>query len=145
VIGRVMALDVGDRRVGVAVSDLLRVIAQGQDTFERRGKREDLLHVSALIETHDVTCVVVGWPLEPSGQPGAQAKKTQRFIDDVLAPTGLEVEKWDERMTSVAAERVLRETGTRRKRRQKGNVDKIAATLILQGWLDAQGDTGRLP
>ncbi len=137
--GRVMALDVGDRRVGVAVSDLLGVIAQGQDTFERQGKRGDSAHVSGLIETHEVTRIVVGWPLEPSGRAGAQARKTQRFIDDVLAPTGLPIEKWDERMTSVAAERVLREVGGRRKRRQKGAVDKIAAVLILQGWLDAHG------
>jgi len=134
-----MALDVGDRRVGVAVSDLLGVIAQGQETFERRGKRGDAAHLSALIETHEVVRIVVGWPLESSGRAGAQAQKTQRFIDDVLTPTGLPIEKWDERMTSVAAERVLRETGSRRKRRQKGAVDKIAAVLILQGWLDAHG------
>jgi len=134
-----MALDVGDRRVGVAVSDLMRVIAQGQETFEREGKKGDLAHVRALIDDHEVSQIVVGWPLEPSGRAGAQAQKTQRFVDTVLSQTGLPIEKWDERMTSVAAERVIREAGGGKKRRRKGTVDKIAATLILQGWLDAKG------
>jgi putative Holliday junction resolvase len=132
-----MALDVGDRRVGVAVSDRLCIIAQGLETFERRGRRVDMAHLGALVSEHEVTRVVIGWPLESSGRAGAQAQKTQRFVDNVVAHTGLPVDKWDERMTTVAAQRVLSEVRGGRGKRQKGTVDKIAATLILQSWLDA--------
>jgi putative Holliday junction resolvase len=132
-----MALDVGDRRVGVAVSDRMGIIAQALETFERRGRRVDMAHLDTLITQNEVTRIVVGWPLELSGRAGAQAQKTQRFVDDIIAHTGLPVDKWDERMTSVAAERILGEVRGGRAKRKKGTVDKIAATLILQGWLDA--------
>lgn len=129
-----MGLDVGDVRVGVALSDPGRVIAQTWDTV-RRGK-DDLAQIAAIAEAEEVTTIVVGWPLTLAGEVGGQAKKVAVFADALAQYTGLPVERWDERLTTVAAQRALREAGIR-ERRGRQVVDKIAAALILQSWLDA--------
>ncbi|MCA9538502.1 MAG: Holliday junction resolvase RuvX [Myxococcales bacterium] len=134
---RTLGLDVGDKTVGVAVSDRLGIIAQGVTTLRRQSLKADLDALAALIAEHEVDRIVVGWPLQPNGRPGAQAARVERFADAVAAHTGLPIDRWDERMTTVLADRALREAGTRGARRREV-VDKVAATLILQSWLDAR-------
>lgn len=138
---RVMGLDVGDRRVGVALSDPTRLIAQGLEVLHRTRRDADVAALAALCATHAVDAIVVGWPLRLSGRPGIQTRKVQQFIDALAAVIDLPIHKWDERLSTVAAERALREGGVRA-REQRAVVDKVAATLILQGWLDAQRAQG---
>ena len=133
--GRVLGLDVGTRRIGVAVSDPTKTIATPLYTLERRGLKEDLEHLRVLCETEDVESIIVGWPLETSGRQGGIARIVQGFIDELETTTRLPVFKWDERLTSVAAERALTASGVRGQRR-KQLVDQVAAAIILQGWLD---------
>ena len=134
---RVLGLDVGDRRVGVAVSDSTWLIAQALDVVHRKGMPADIAAIRGHVEAQGVTDIVVGWPLRLNGRPGMQARKVQFFIDALDAALGLPIHKWDERLSTVAAERILRE-GQVRGKQQRAVVDKVAATLILQGWLDAQ-------
>ena len=131
-----MGLDVGDRTVGVAISDPTRLIAQGLLTIRRAGLRTDLATLLALIEEHSIQHIVVGWPLRLNGEPGAQTFKVGRFADALAARVQIPIDRWDERLSTVAAERALLEGNVSRARRRQV-VDKVAATLILQGWLDA--------
>ena len=137
-MGRIMALDVGDRRVGVAISDPLGMIAQGLTTVMRSRKPgKDIQDFEALVEEHEVEKIVVGWPLESSGRVGGQARKVEKFVELLKARIDLPFEFWDERMTTAQAERILLEADTSRAKR-KQLIDKVAATVILQSWLDAQ-------
>ncbi len=136
--GRVLALDVGDRRIGVALSDATGVIAQPLTTLHRSKQPDaDLDALAALIGEHGVTTLVVGWPLRLDGRPTPQTRKVERFTAALEQRTGLVAERWDERLSTVAAERALLEGNVRRAQR-KQVVDKVAATLILQGFLDAR-------
>ncbi len=131
-----MGLDVGDVRIGIALSDPGRIIAQPWETLHRKTEPTDLAALMALTTEHEVDQIVVGWPVMLSGAVGPQARKVDRFANALAAHLALPVERWDERMTTVAAERALREGGlSGRQRRQV--VDKVAAALILQSWLDA--------
>jgi putative Holliday junction resolvase len=133
-----MALDVGDRRVGVAVSDPIGIVAQGLDTIHRSRKVEaDVTVFANLVREYEVERIVVGWPLESSGRPGGQARKVEKFVEALQTQIEIPFERWDERMTTAIAERVLIEAGERRAKR-KQVIDKVAAILILQSWLDAQ-------
>ncbi len=134
--GRVMGLDVGDVRVGVSLSDPGRIIAQAWDTVQRSRNGSDLDALATLATEEEVTIVVVGWPVTLDGRVGAQAQKVDAFAKALEARTGLPVERWDERLSSVAAHRALIEGGLDGRRRRQV-VDKVAAALILQGWLDA--------
>ena len=135
-IGRIIGLDVGDKRIGVAVSDELGWTAQGREVIGREdGKEwEKLL---ALVRETDAIEVVVGLPLSHSGQAGVAAEKVQAFIAQWQDKIGVPVKTWDERFSTVAAERVLLEGGMRRRDRRL-TVDKVAAAIILQGYLDRQ-------
>ncbi|MEZ4435123.1 MAG: Holliday junction resolvase RuvX [bacterium] len=137
---RTFGLDVGTRTIGVAVSDPTATLASPLTTIRRTGLRQDLDALAALIAAHDVDRLVVGWPLQPDGREGPITRKVQAFADAAAARTGLPVERWDERMTSKLAERYLIEGGARRETRRQV-VDKVAAALILQGWLDARSRT----
>jgi putative Holliday junction resolvase len=134
---RALGLDVGDRRIGVAISDSTWLIAQGLDVLHRKGLESDVAGIRAHIQAHGITDIIVGWPLRLNGRPGMQARKVQIFANAIEAALGLPVHKWDERLSTVAAERILRE-GQVRGKKQRAVVDKVAATLILQGWLDAR-------
>lgn len=134
---RALGLDVGDRRVGVAVSDSTWLIAQGLDVLRRTNLPSDISTIRTYVEEHGITDIVVGWPLRLNGRPGMQARKVQIFADAIEAALGLPIHKWDERLSTVAAERILRE-GKVRGQKQRAVIDKVAATLILQGWLDAR-------
>jgi putative Holliday junction resolvase len=134
---RVLGLDVGSRRIGLAVSDLLGLTAQGLETLHRTNKREDFQHLSKVICDHQVSELVVGYPLRMSGNEGVQAEKMQRFAEELRRRFKLPVHLWDERLTSAQANRVLRETEMSIKRRGEV-VDRLAAVLILQSWMDAR-------
>lgn len=133
---RVMALDVGERRIGVAISDPLGISAQGVEVYERRGLEQDLAHCRALADAWQVERWVLGLPLNMNGSEGAKVEEVQRLGAQIAETTGLPVDYMDERLTTVAAHRVLIEGGTRRKKR-KGVVDKLAAVLILQSWMQS--------
>jgi len=132
---RSMALDVGDRRIGIALSDETGTLASGLETLDRVGPRQDVRAVAALAATHGVAEVVVGLPRNMDGSLGPRAQKTLAFMDALRAGLRAELVPWDERLTSVMARRLLREAGTRGRRR-KGTVDRAAAVLILQSYLD---------
>jgi len=132
---RVLGLDVGDVRIGVALSDETATIAGGLPTLTRVGPRKDVRAVAALVREHGAEEIVVGLPRRLDGTLGPQAVKVQAFAADLRRSVRIPVHEWDERFTSVEANRVLIEGGVRRKDR-KHSVDKVAAVLILQGFLD---------
>jgi putative Holliday junction resolvase len=135
--GRVMGLDYGERRIGVALSDPLGITAQPLLTLQRTALDADLQALAGLARDHDVRRVVIGLPLSLDGTRGERVRKTEEFAARLGKRTGLPVESWDERLTSVQAERALLEADLSRKRR-RDVIDMTAAVLILQGWLDAQ-------
>jgi putative Holliday junction resolvase len=134
---RVLGLDVGARRIGVAVSDPLGITAQGLETLHRKNKKHDLSHLNRVIREYDVKEIVVGLPLRMSGAEGIQAEKIQLFAEELRKHFKLPVHLWDERLTSAEANRLLRETDLSIEKRGKA-VDRMAAILILQGWMESQ-------
>jgi putative Holliday junction resolvase len=137
-LGRILALDVGSRRIGVAVTDPLRITAQGLDTIQRQNKRRDYEALRQVLEKYDVREIVVGLPLRLSGAEGTQSDKMRLFAADLQVHFGVTVHLWDERWTSTQANRLLRETDLSIKKRGQA-VDRMAAILILQSWMEAQG------
>lgn len=135
-MGRVIALDVGDVRIGVAVTDPTGTIAQPLEVYRRVGYGPDCRYVQELCRRFDTTVVLLGLPLNMDGTRGGQAEKAQAF-DKVLSDAGLDVRYQDERMTTVTAERVLISGSVRREDR-KQCVDKLAAAVILEQWLASQ-------
>lgn len=131
-------MDVGSRRIGLAISDLLGITAQGLDTIHRQNKRVDFAQLERVIHEHDVAEIVMGLPLRMSGAEGIQAEKMQAFAEEIRRRFKLPVHLWDERLTSSQANRLLRETEMSIKRRG-AVVDQMAAVLILQSWMDARG------
>jgi putative Holliday junction resolvase len=132
---RIMALDVGDKKIGVAVSDSLLLTAQARPTLHRKGLESDLQYLGRLAQENEVTEIVVGKPLHMDGRESRQSDKVSRFARKLSKTLGLPVVFWDERLTSFAAEQHLEEMGLNwRKRRE--HVDKIAAMFILQSYLD---------
>jgi putative Holliday junction resolvase len=141
---RFLGLDIGNRRIGVAVSDELGLTAQPVLTLERRSsRREDLRSLARLCRRFGVAGIVVGNPLHLSGEPSPQAAKIQAFAAELGTLTGLPVHLWDERLTSHEAHQILYEAGHARQEHGKV-VDQVAATLILQSFLESreQGDQG---
>ncbi len=133
---RILALDVGSKRIGVAITDPLGITAQGLDTIQRQNKRRDFEALAQVLEKYAVREIVVGLPLRLSGAEGTQSEKMRRFADDLHAHFGLTVHLWDERWTSTEANRLLRETDLSIKKRGQA-VDRMAAILILQSWMGA--------
>jgi putative Holliday junction resolvase len=133
---RIMGLDVGEKTVGVAVSDETGMLASPLVTIERTDSiKADLREVVRLMEEHDVSKVVIGIPIMLSGEEAVQAAKVREFGDRLAKRVRVPVEYWDERLSTVQAHRVLIETGkTREERRQI--VDKVAAAIILQGYIE---------
>ena len=122
----------------MAVSDPLGITAQGIETLHRKNKRLDFEQLEKVIGKHEITEIVVGYPLRMSGERGIQAEKMQRFAEELRERFQLPVHLWDERLTSSQANRLLRETDMSIKRRGEV-VDQMAAVLILQSWMDARG------
>jgi putative Holliday junction resolvase len=134
-VTRVLGLDVGSKRIGIAISDPLGITAQGLKTLQRQNKRIDFEKLVQLAREHEVSEVVVGFPLRMSGAEGIQAEKMHRFADELRERLQLPVHLWDERLTSAEANRLLRETEMSIKRRGQV-VDQMAAVLILQSWME---------
>ncbi len=133
---RFLALDVGNRRIGVAVSDELGLTAQPVLTLERRrNTREDLRSIGRLARKYGVAAIVVGNPVHLSGELSPQAKKTQAFAAQLGELTGLPIHLWDERLTTREAHQILYETGHARQEHRRV-VDQVAATLILRDFLE---------
>lgn len=131
-------MDVGSKTIGLAVSDPLGITAQGLETIRRRNKRFDFGELEKVIREYHVREIVVGYPLRMSGAEGTQAEKMQRFAEELRQRFQLPVHLWDERLTSAQANRLLREMEASIKQRRE-TVDRMAATLILQSWMEAQG------
>lgn len=131
-----MALDLGKKRIGLALSDPLGITAQGLPTLERTRIREDLDALARLAEEWDVRLLLMGHPLHMSGKEGRQAEYTREFAERLRERTGIELLYWDERLTTVAAQRVLRESGISIAKRARA-VDKLSAQILLGSYLDS--------
>ncbi len=157
---RIMALDAGERRIGVAISDPTHTVARALTIIVRRSKAEDFERLCQLVAEHEVERVIVGYPRSLSGQEGPQARRVARWAEALRAALPVPVELWDERFSTAIAEEVLRERGERHRakshlntkgapsrrsgpalaRKQRRPVDDVAAAAILQGYLDAMTD-----
>ncbi len=125
----------------MAVSDPLGITAQGIETLERRNERQDLAALEQVIRGYEVREIVIGLPLRMSGAEGTQSEKIQAFADILRQRFNLPVHLWDERLTSVEANRLLRQTDLSIEKRARA-VDRMAAVLILQAWMEAQRNRG---
>jgi putative Holliday junction resolvase len=132
---RVLGLDIGEKRIGVALSDPQGLLAGALTIIERRDSATDIQAIVNLVEKHGVERIVVGLPRSLNGSIGQQAEKVQAFSEMLRQKVDVPVESWDERLSTVAAERLLIEVGARRAKRKKHR-DAIAASFILQGYLD---------
>jgi putative holliday junction resolvase len=135
--GRILALDLGKKRIGLALSDPLGITAQGLPTLQRTNIREDLDALANLIREREVTLLLMGNPLHMTGKEGRQVLYTRDFAERLAKKTGLEVEYWDERLTTVEANRVLRESGISIEKRARA-VDRLSAVILLESYLDRQ-------
>jgi len=143
--GRVLALDLGEVRIGLALSDPLGVVAHPLETLASDGARRDLERVERLIRDREVVRVVVGLPLHMSGDEGSGAAAARRFAARLRGRVpGVEVVLWDERLTTVQAERAMRAANVRRGKRREV-IDGLAAVLILQNYLDSRSAGGTDP
>jgi putative Holliday junction resolvase len=132
---RILAIDFGTKRMGLAVSDALGITAQGLATLERTRIDDDLERIRQTVEEYSVGSVLIGNPLSPAGEETAMSRLVAQFADKLRRRLGCPVDLWDERLTSVQANRLLREAGISiQKRRQAA--DRVAATLLLQSYLD---------
>jgi putative Holliday junction resolvase len=134
--GRILALDLGKKRIGLALSDPLGIKAQGLPTLQRTNIRADLAALARLIEEREVTVLLMGNPIHMSGKEGRQAVYTRDFAGRLGEHTGVEVRFWDERLTTVQAQRVLRESGISIEKRAKA-VDRLSAVILLESYLDS--------
>jgi putative Holliday junction resolvase len=135
--GRILAIDYGSRRMGLAVSDPLGITAQGLETLERKNKRADFGRLERTIREYQVREIVLGYPLRMSGEEGTQSRKVAEFAEELRRRFELPVHLWDERLTSAEANRVLREAELSIRKRAQA-VDRMAAVLILQSFLQAR-------
>ncbi len=135
--GRILALDLGKRRIGLAISDELGITAQGLPTLERTNVREDLARLKKLASERNVTFIVMGNPLHMSGDEGRGTENARDFATRLEAATALPVQMWDERLTTVQAQRVLRESGASIEKRAKA-VDRLAAVILLESFLESR-------
>ncbi len=142
--GRILALDVGKKRIGLAVSDILRVSAQGLPTFQRGRIRDDLAALDALIKEREVSVLLVGNPLHMSGSESRQSEYTREFAERLQDYVQVPLVYWDERLTSSEAERMLKQAGASLEQRKKA-VDRLAAVLLLESYLGYLESQNNLP
>jgi len=141
--GRILALDLGRKRIGLALSDPLGITAQGLPTLERTNLREDIAALWQLATEREVGLILMGFPLHMSGHEGKQTDYTREFATKLGERTGLPIRFWDERLTTVAANRVLRDSGISIAKRAKA-VDQLSAQILLESFLDAGNDAESL-
>lgn len=135
---RVLALDPGERRVGIAISDPTGTVARPLQTLARKSKEEDFDAIASLVSEHDVGLVVVGQPLSLDGTEGPQARRVARYALALADHLPVPVVSWDERFTTATAEEILRQN--RKKKKSQGDLDAVAAAVILQSYLDSHND-----
>ncbi len=135
---RILGLDYGSKRIGVAVCDELGITAQGLATITRKNRRQDIEEIARFIRAYVVEKIVIGYPIKLDGTEGIQCEKINKFAQLLESTFSIPVIKWDETLTTKEAEEILVRSNVRRERR-KSLVDKLAAGLILQGYLDSQG------
>ena len=141
--GKILAMDVGKKRIGLALSDILRVTAQGLPTFERGRIRDDLAHLRDLIVEREIALLLIGKPLHMSGDESRQSECTREFAGRLSQFAKIPLVYWDERLTSAEAERMLKQAGASLAQRKKA-VDRLAAVLLLEsylGYLQMKSDT----
>jgi len=146
-VGRILALDVGKKRIGLAISDELGFTAQGLETLHRSRIREDLAGLARLAREKNVVTILVGKPLHMSGSVSRQSVYTEEFAERLREWTGLPIVFWDERLTTVEAERVLREGGATLEESKRA-VDRMSAVLLLESYLENQricNESGEAP
>ena len=134
--GRIIGLDIGDNTICVAVSDIMGMTAQGITTIKRSSKKNDIASIKQIIEEKQVNLIVSGLPKNMNGTIGPQAEKVMKFCELLRDELDIEIKFWDERLTTVSAEKMLIAGDVSRKNRKKV-IDKLAAVLILQGYLDS--------
>jgi putative Holliday junction resolvase len=137
VTGRILAIDHGSRRMGLAVTDPLGITAQGIETLQRKNNRADFGRLERIIREYEVKEIVLGYPLRMSGQEGKQSQKVAEFAEELRKRFELPVHLWDERLTSAEANRLLRENEVSTRRRVQA-VDRMAAVLILQSFMQSR-------
>ena len=135
-VGRLLALDVGEKRVGVALCDETQTLARPLMTLKRASKKEDFAKIAVLCQEQRIEKVIIGLPKTLRGEEGPQAQRVRRYADELRAALSLPIDFWDERYSSVDAQERLAASG--RKARAKGEIDSAAAAIILQEYLDAQ-------
>ena len=140
-MSRILSLDLGTRRIGVALSDPTGTVALPLQVVVHTDRRGDLAAVAKLAAAHEVARIVVGWPRNMDGTLGPAARRAEAFATALRRMVAVPVDLWDERLSTVAADRVLRDTRTRRTQRRAAR-DRIAAALILQGYLTARRRAG---
>jgi len=133
-VSRILAIDFGERRIGLAVSDPLGITAQGLPTIDTRKSRDVFAEILSIVEDKQVTKIVVGMPVNMDGSMSVKGEEVGKFIRELTRRTGMDVETWDERLTTVQSLRSMREMGVKQKK--KGTADRISATLILQSYLE---------
>jgi putative Holliday junction resolvase len=134
--GRVLALDLGKKRIGLALSDPLGITAQGLPTLERTNIREDMAALANLVAEREVTLLLMGNPLHMSGDEGRQTAYVHEFAERLAGHTGVPLKYWDERLTTVEAHRVLRSSGIGIEKRARA-IDKLSAVILLESYLDS--------
>jgi putative holliday junction resolvase len=134
--GRILALDLGKRRIGLAISDELGITAQGLETLQRIRVREDVAKLAQLVRERNVSLILMGNPVNMSGREGRQSDYARDFGERLRAATGVDVKLWDERLTTVEAQRVLRQSGISLQKRTQA-VDRLAAVILLESYLDS--------
>jgi putative Holliday junction resolvase len=136
-MSRILAIDWGERRIGIAVSDPLGITAQGLPTIDTKKTKDVYSFIKNLVEDKQVSRIVVGMPKNMDGSIGFKGREVERFILKLTQKIMVEVIRWDERLTTVSSLRSMREMGTKQK--EKKTIDRISATLILQNYLDSIG------
>lgn len=132
-----LAVDLGEKRIGLALSDTLKMIAEPVDVFERTSRKADFAYIGQLVAAQNVSLIVMGLPVTLGGEEGRMAAWARSYGEELGQTLNLPVEFWDESLTSMQAERSLREQGLSSKQ-MKGRVDAVAAALLLQNYLEAQ-------
>jgi putative pre-16S rRNA nuclease len=134
--GRILALDLGKKRIGLALSDPLGITAQGLPTLQRTNIRGDMAALAGIVAEREVTLLLMGNPLHMSGDAGRQAAYVREFAERLAAHTGVPLKYWDERLTTVEAHRVLRSSGIGIEKRAQA-IDKLSAVILLESYLDS--------
>jgi putative Holliday junction resolvase len=138
-----LGIDFGERRMGLALSDALGITAQGLPTLDTKKTKDVFTFIENIVKEQNVTKIIVGMPKNMNGTIGPKGREVEKFIQELIKRTKIDVIPWDERLSSVQSLRAMREMGTKQK--HKGVTDRISATLILQSYLDSMERLDKLP